>query len=200
MLCSKKGWRCGITPAQDNACAREPICPYRKTCLPHRPTTPHLRPPKKPTRLTFPQHAACVMLKICRNGTYRDLEEWLLATDHARQALQLTRVPDHTTPLSYLRETFPTAVAAAQRRAAAASTRERDDRRCGHRRLSQRYGECVLSEPAREYAALVRAVCSGYREPVDCGDAGGAGSGFGRAVVSAVTGAGIVCGHAFSTR
>jgi hypothetical protein len=37
------------------------------------------------------------MLKIYLNYTYRDLEEWLLATDQVRQALQLTRVPDHTT-------------------------------------------------------------------------------------------------------
>ena len=37
------------------------------------------------------------MLKIYRNGTYCDLEEWLLAPDQVLQALQLTRVPDHTT-------------------------------------------------------------------------------------------------------
>jgi hypothetical protein len=29
--------------------------------------------------------------------TYRDREEWLLATDQVRQVLELTRVPDHTT-------------------------------------------------------------------------------------------------------
>jgi len=37
------------------------------------------------------------MLKLHRNSAYRDLEEWLLATDQVRQALHLTRVPDHTT-------------------------------------------------------------------------------------------------------
>ena len=51
----RRGGRCGITPAEENTYAREPICPYRKTRLPHRPTnTPYLRPPKKPTRLHLP--------------------------------------------------------------------------------------------------------------------------------------------------
>ena len=55
MLCCKEGWRCGITPAEENTYAGEPICPYRKTRLPHRPTnTPYLCPPKKPTRLHLP--------------------------------------------------------------------------------------------------------------------------------------------------
>jgi glutamate synthase (NADPH/NADH) large chain len=55
MLCCKEGWRCGITPAEEYTYAREPICPYRKTRLPHRPTNPtYLRPPKKPTRLHLP--------------------------------------------------------------------------------------------------------------------------------------------------
>jgi len=55
LLCCKEGWRCGITPAEENTYAREPICPYRKTRLPHRPTnTPYLRPPQKPTRLHLP--------------------------------------------------------------------------------------------------------------------------------------------------
>jgi hypothetical protein len=51
----RRGGRCGITPAEENTYAREPICPYRKTRLPHRPTNPtYLRPPKKPTRLHLP--------------------------------------------------------------------------------------------------------------------------------------------------
>ncbi len=46
---------------------------------------------------TFPQRVACVILKIYLNFTYRQMEEWLLATDQVRQALQLTHLPDHTT-------------------------------------------------------------------------------------------------------
>jgi hypothetical protein len=60
-------------------------------------TLPTYSHPKSRHDYTFPQRVACVMLKIYLNYTYRDLEEWLLATDQVRQALQLTRVPDHTT-------------------------------------------------------------------------------------------------------
>jgi hypothetical protein len=60
-------------------------------------TLPTYAHPKSRHDYTFPQRVACVMLKIYLNYTYRDLEEWLLATDQVRQALQLSRVPDHTT-------------------------------------------------------------------------------------------------------
>jgi len=60
-------------------------------------TLPTYSHPKSRHDYPRPQLAACVMLKIYLNCTYRDLEEWLLATDQVRQALQLTRVPDHTT-------------------------------------------------------------------------------------------------------
>ena len=60
-------------------------------------TLPTYSHPKSRHDYTFPQRVACVMLKIYLNYTYRDLEEWLLATDQVRQALHLTRVPDHTT-------------------------------------------------------------------------------------------------------
>jgi len=53
--------------------------------------------PRADTTTPSPQRVACVILKIYHNCTYRDLEEWLLATDQVRQALQLTRMPDHTT-------------------------------------------------------------------------------------------------------
>jgi len=52
---AKRGGRCGITPAEKYTDAREPICPYRKTRLPHRPTnSPHLLSPQEPTRLHLP--------------------------------------------------------------------------------------------------------------------------------------------------
>ena len=54
-------------------------------------TLPTYFHPKSRHDYTFPQRVACVMLKIYLNCTYRD------ATDQVRQALQLTRVPDHTT-------------------------------------------------------------------------------------------------------
>jgi len=114
--------------------------------------------------------------------------KWLLATDQVRQALQLSRVPDHTTLYRTFAKLSQQQWQQQGRRAAAAPPSERNDRRCGHHRLSQRHGKCVLSEPSREYAACVAQgrVCGGYREPVDCGDAGGARSWFRREVVSPV--------------
>ncbi len=51
------------------------------------PTLPTYSHTKSRHNYTFPQRVACVMLKIYLNGTYRHLEEWLLATDQVRQAL-----------------------------------------------------------------------------------------------------------------
>jgi len=53
--------------------------------------------PKSPHRYTQPQLAACVLLMYRLQLSYRDMEEWLLATDRVCQALQLKRVPDHAT-------------------------------------------------------------------------------------------------------
>jgi hypothetical protein len=47
-------------------------------------TLPTYAHPKSRHDYTFPQRVACVMLKIYRNCTYRDLAEWLLATDQVR--------------------------------------------------------------------------------------------------------------------
>ena len=52
---------------------------------------------KSPQTFTVPQVAACVLLLFYLNKSYRDMEEWLLASDQVRQALDLTVVPDHTT-------------------------------------------------------------------------------------------------------
>lgn len=52
---------------------------------------------KSPQTFTVPQLAACVLLMFYLNKSYRDMEEWLLATDQVRQVLELTEVPDHTT-------------------------------------------------------------------------------------------------------
>jgi hypothetical protein len=41
--------------------------------------------PKSRHDYTFPQRVACVMLKIYRNCTYRDLEKGLLATNQVRK-------------------------------------------------------------------------------------------------------------------
>jgi HrpA-like RNA helicase len=60
-------------------------------------TLPTYSHPKSRHDYTFPQRVACVILKIYLNYTYREMEEWLLATDQVRHALELTRVPDHTT-------------------------------------------------------------------------------------------------------
>jgi len=53
--------------------------------------------PKSPHRFELPQLAACVLLMFYLNKSYRDMEEWLLATDKVCKVLGLSRVPDHTT-------------------------------------------------------------------------------------------------------
>ncbi|MBC7260448.1 MAG: hypothetical protein H5T63_00415 [Chloroflexi bacterium] len=53
--------------------------------------------PKSPHRYTQPQLAACVLLMYRLKLSYRDMEEWLLASDVVCQTLQLKSVPDHAT-------------------------------------------------------------------------------------------------------
>ena len=52
---------------------------------------------KSPHRFTFPQLAACVLMAFYLDMSYRDMEEWLLATDQVRAVLELKEVPDHST-------------------------------------------------------------------------------------------------------
>lgn len=52
---------------------------------------------KSPHRFELPQLAACVLMMFYLDLSYRDMEEWLLATDKVCQALGLRRVPDYTT-------------------------------------------------------------------------------------------------------
>ena len=52
---------------------------------------------KSPHHFELPQLAACVLMMFYLDLSYRDMEEWLLATDKVCQALGLLRVPDHTT-------------------------------------------------------------------------------------------------------
>jgi len=60
-------------------------------------TLPRYSHPKSPHHFTLPQLAACVLLMFYLDLSYRDMEEWLLASDQVRQVLELHRVPDHTT-------------------------------------------------------------------------------------------------------
>ena len=53
--------------------------------------------PKSPHHYTFPQLAACVLLTFYLDLSYRDMEDWLLASDQVREVLELQKVPDHTT-------------------------------------------------------------------------------------------------------
>jgi hypothetical protein len=53
--------------------------------------------PKSPHHFTFPQLAACVLLMFYLDLSYRDMEEWLLATDKVCQVLALPCIPDHST-------------------------------------------------------------------------------------------------------
>jgi len=58
---------------------------------------PRYSHPKSPHRYTLPQLATCVLLMFRLKLSYRDMEEWLLATDLVCQTLQLKTVPDHAT-------------------------------------------------------------------------------------------------------
>jgi hypothetical protein len=58
---------------------------------------PRYSHPKSPHHFTLPQLAACVLLMFYLDFSYRDMEEWLLASDQVCQALELSRIPDHTT-------------------------------------------------------------------------------------------------------
>ena len=58
---------------------------------------PRYSHPKSPHHFTLPQLAACVLLMFYLDISYRDMEEWLLATDRVCQELELPRIPDHTT-------------------------------------------------------------------------------------------------------
>lgn len=60
-------------------------------------TLPRYWHSKSPHRFTVPRLAACVMLAFYMNLSYRDMEEWLLASDKVCQALELTQIPDHST-------------------------------------------------------------------------------------------------------
>ena len=60
-------------------------------------TVPCYSHPKSPHRFTYPQRIACVLLAFYLDLSYRDCEEWLLATDAVCAVLELNEVPDHST-------------------------------------------------------------------------------------------------------
>jgi DDE family transposase len=60
-------------------------------------TLPRYSHAKSPHHFTLPQLAACVLLMFYLDLSYRDMEEWLLATDAVIGILGLPRIPDHTT-------------------------------------------------------------------------------------------------------
>jgi hypothetical protein len=60
-------------------------------------SVPRYSHPKSPHRFTQPQLVACVLLTFYLDLSYRDMEEWLLATEKVCQVLELTCVPDHST-------------------------------------------------------------------------------------------------------
>jgi hypothetical protein len=60
-------------------------------------TMPTYSHPKSPHRFTLPQLASCVLMAFYMDLSYRDMEEWLLASSEVRAVLQLQRVPDHST-------------------------------------------------------------------------------------------------------
>jgi hypothetical protein len=52
---------------------------------------------KSPHRFTQPQLFACVLLMFYVRKSYRDMEEWLLASDAIVKELGLKEIPDHST-------------------------------------------------------------------------------------------------------
>lgn len=81
---------------------------------------------KSPHRFTYPQRVACVLLAFYLNRSYRDCEEWLLATDGVRAALELEEVPDHSTlNRTFQRLTKPVLQALLRRLLHALQVRER---------------------------------------------------------------------------
>src|ERR1700733_12218673 len=58
---------------------------------------PTYRHRNSPKTYTQPQLVAAVMLGFYLDLSYRDLEEWLLASDAICGVLGLTQVPDHAT-------------------------------------------------------------------------------------------------------
>jgi len=60
-------------------------------------TFPRYSHAKSPHLYTVPQLIACVLLMHYVRKTYRDMEEWLLASEAICQALELQTIPDHTT-------------------------------------------------------------------------------------------------------
>ncbi|MEM3434173.1 MAG: hypothetical protein QXP27_08355 [Candidatus Methanomethyliaceae archaeon] len=63
---------------------------------------PRYSHPKSPHRYTLPQLAACVLLMFYLRLSYRDMEEWLLATDKVCAVLELKRVPGPQHPVACL--------------------------------------------------------------------------------------------------
>lgn len=53
--------------------------------------------PKSPHRFTQPQLLACVLLMFYVRKSYRDMEEWLRASDSICRELKLSEIPDHST-------------------------------------------------------------------------------------------------------
>lgn len=53
--------------------------------------------PKSPHRYSLPQRVACVLMKFYLGVSYRDAEEWLLASDQVQKVLELKQVPDYST-------------------------------------------------------------------------------------------------------
>jgi hypothetical protein len=60
-------------------------------------TFPQYAHPKSPHRYTLPQRIACVLMMFYLKLSYRDMEEWLYATDHVCAALRLHTIPDYST-------------------------------------------------------------------------------------------------------
>src|SRR5215211_81925 len=58
---------------------------------------PQYSHPKSPHRYRLPQRVACVLMKFYLDVSYRDAEEWLLASDQVQQVLELKQVPDYST-------------------------------------------------------------------------------------------------------
>ena len=58
---------------------------------------PRYTRPKSPHRYSLPQRVACGLMKFYLDVSYRDAQEWLLASDQVQAVLELKQVPDYST-------------------------------------------------------------------------------------------------------
>ena len=116
-------------------------------------TVPLYRHPHSPHRFTQPQLMACVLLGFYLDLPYRDVEEWLLASDVVRQVLELQQVPHYSTLCRTFQRTRLPQLEALHKQLLTQLGVEEEARQ----RLSRHPRQPALSQPQRTTDARLRA-------------------------------------------